>query len=182
MIDPRLPKAFDLPPMRTGLEFAGIVLSTAHRGESGEPRTDAHHRRGFHGNALDGSRQMAWHLHRQGWCVGRKRVRRLMRRMACRRSTGLRRPANRISSIASIPICCGIWLSSGRTMSSKSSAAIPRPVEVLPQNSCRAFQPRHGRIDILFHGSMVGEAEPGRHDALGLFKGGKSANVESAGA
>ena len=28
-----------------------------------------------------GSRQMARHLRRQGWCVGRKRVRRLMRRI-----------------------------------------------------------------------------------------------------
>jgi hypothetical protein len=28
-----------------------------------------------------GSRQMARHLRRQGWCVGRKRVRRLMRKI-----------------------------------------------------------------------------------------------------
>lgn len=55
-----------------------------------------------------GSRQMARHLRRQGWCVGRKRVRRLMRKIGCRRSTRLRRPASRIRSTAFIPICCGI--------------------------------------------------------------------------
>ena len=55
-----------------------------------------------------GSRQMARHLRRQGWCVGRKRVRRLMRKIGLRRFTRRRRPARRIRSTASIPTCCGI--------------------------------------------------------------------------
>ena len=46
-----------------------------------------------------GSRQMAWHLRRNGWCVGRHRVRRLMSKMGlARRSTSARRRANRIHS------------------------------------------------------------------------------------
>ena len=64
-----------------------------------------------------GSRQMARHLRRQGWCVGRKRVRRLMRKIGLSPITRRRRPASHIRNIASIPTCCGIWRSSGRTRS-----------------------------------------------------------------
>ena len=48
-----------------------------------------------------GSRQMARHLRRHGWCVGRHRVRRLMLKMGLApiyRSTSARRPASRIRS------------------------------------------------------------------------------------
>src|SRR6185312_2108033 len=38
--------------VRTGFDLAGVVLPTARRRDAREPRTDAHHRRGFHGNAL----------------------------------------------------------------------------------------------------------------------------------
>ena len=61
-----------------------------------------------------GSRQMARHLRRQGWCVGRKRVRRLMRKIGLSPIYRPRKPASRIRSTASIPTCCGIWQSSGR--------------------------------------------------------------------
>ena len=63
-----------------------------------------------------GSRQMARHLRRQGWCVGRKRVRRLMRKIG-RRFIRHPRPVSRIRSIASIPTCCVTWRSSGRIRS-----------------------------------------------------------------
>lgn len=55
-----------------------------------------------------GSRQMARHLRRQGWCVGRHRVRRLMLKMGFPRSISDRRPARRTRSTRSIPTCCGI--------------------------------------------------------------------------
>src|SRR5690606_556455 len=44
--------ALDPPSVRTRLDLAGIVLPTARRRELREPRTDARHRRGFHGDAL----------------------------------------------------------------------------------------------------------------------------------
>lgn len=55
-----------------------------------------------------GSRQMMRHLRRQGWCVGRKRVRRLMRKIDLSPITGRRIPARRIRSTVFIPTCCGI--------------------------------------------------------------------------
>ena len=55
-----------------------------------------------------GSRQMARHLRRGGWCIGRHRVRRLMTKMVLRRSISIRRPASRILGIRSIRICFGI--------------------------------------------------------------------------
>ena len=82
MIDPDHPPALDPPPVRTGLDFAAVVL----------PPADGRRRRrtlelmriidaAFLETPWYGSRQMARHLRRQGWCVGRKRVRRLMRRI-----------------------------------------------------------------------------------------------------
>ena len=53
-----------------------------------------------------GSRQMARHLRRNGWCVGRHRVRRLMSRVGSRRSTSGLRPASRIRGTRSIRTCC----------------------------------------------------------------------------
>ena len=55
-----------------------------------------------------GSRQMARHLRRNGWCVGRHRVRRLMLQVVWRRSTSARRRANRIRSIGYGHICFAI--------------------------------------------------------------------------
>ena len=57
-----------------------------------------------------GSRQMARHLRRQGWCVGRHRVRRLMAKMGLApiyRSISIRRPASRTRITRSIRTCCG---------------------------------------------------------------------------
>ena len=59
-----------------------------------------------------GSRQMARHLRRQGWCVGRKRVRRLMRKIGLSPiyqapRTSEPHPQHRI-----YPYCYGIWRSS----------------------------------------------------------------------
>ena len=55
-----------------------------------------------------GSRQMARHLRRNGWCVGRHRIRRLMLKMGLARFTNSRRPANRIRSIGYGHICFAI--------------------------------------------------------------------------
>src|SRR5690606_25686114 len=44
--------ALDPPPVRTGLDLAGLVPSTAGGRDAREPRTDARHRRGVHGNAV----------------------------------------------------------------------------------------------------------------------------------
>src|SRR5690606_8359730 len=44
--------ALDPPPMRAGLDLAGVVLSSTRRRDAREPRTDAHHRRSVHGNAV----------------------------------------------------------------------------------------------------------------------------------
>ena len=52
-----------------------------------------------------GSRQMARYLRRNGWCVGRHRVRRLMTRMAWRPSISGQRPANRIRGTRFTRIC-----------------------------------------------------------------------------
>jgi putative transposase len=64
-----------------------------------------------------GSRQMARHLRHQGWCVGRKRVPRLLRRIGlspiCQApKTSEPNPQHRIC-----PTCRGIWRSSDRTRS-----------------------------------------------------------------
>ena len=53
-----------------------------------------------------GSRQMARHLRRNGWCVGRHRVRRLMTGWAWRRFISAPRPASRIRGTKSIHTCC----------------------------------------------------------------------------
>ena len=55
-----------------------------------------------------GSRQMARHLRRNGWCVGRHRVRRLMLKWVWRRSTSGQRPANHTPSTGYGHICCAI--------------------------------------------------------------------------
>lgn len=52
-----------------------------------------------------GARQMASHLRRQGYCVGRKRTRRLMQKMGLRPSTRSRTPAHLILSTRFTPIC-----------------------------------------------------------------------------
>jgi putative transposase len=64
-----------------------------------------------------GARQMARHLRREGYMVGRKRVRRLMAKMGLapiyqRPRTSTPHPEHRSS-----PTCCGTWRSSGRTRS-----------------------------------------------------------------
>ena len=56
-----------------------------------------------------GSRQMARHLRREGYVVGRKRIRRLMAKMGLapiyqRPRTTVPNPEHRI-----FPTCCGIW-------------------------------------------------------------------------
>ena len=51
-----------------------------------------------------GSRQMVHQLRREGVCVGRHRVRRLMRLMGCRRYTRSPEPAIRIRNTGFIPI------------------------------------------------------------------------------
>jgi putative transposase len=56
-----------------------------------------------------GSRQMARHLRREGYTVGRKRVRRLMAKMGWSRSTSGRGQRSRIPATGSICICCGRW-------------------------------------------------------------------------
>jgi len=43
MIDPDHETALDPPPVRTGLDLAGLVLSTAGGRDAREPRTDAPH-------------------------------------------------------------------------------------------------------------------------------------------
>ena len=55
-----------------------------------------------------GSRQMARHLRRNGWCVGRHRVRRLMLKTGLRRSTNAQRRANRIRNTGYGHICFAI--------------------------------------------------------------------------
>ena len=57
-----------------------------------------------------GSRQMARHLRREGYIVGRKRVRRLMARMGdwSRYISDLGQ-RSRILGIGFIRICCGTW-------------------------------------------------------------------------
>ena len=54
-----------------------------------------------------GSRQMARHLRREGYTVGRKRVRRLMARMGL--ELIYQRPRTTIPHPGSIRICCGRW-------------------------------------------------------------------------
>ena len=56
-----------------------------------------------------GSRQMARHLRRHGECVGRNRIRRLMRRTGCRPSISARGRRFRIPSTGSVPTCCEDW-------------------------------------------------------------------------
>src|SRR3974390_40269 len=67
-----------------------------------------------------GSRQMARHLRREGYTVGRKRVRRLMARMGLepiyqRPRTTVPHPEHRIYPY--LLISCGTWRSTGRTRS-----------------------------------------------------------------
>ena len=54
-----------------------------------------------------GSRQMARCLQREGYAVGRKRVRRLMRLMGLRGGRRARLPAAGTGSTGFIRICCG---------------------------------------------------------------------------
>ena len=74
----RSPTALDPPPVRAGLGLVGRHSIASPPALRRDPRTDARYRRGLHGDALvwlqtDGAASAA-----QGWCVGRKRVRRLM--------------------------------------------------------------------------------------------------------
>ncbi len=55
-----------------------------------------------------GSRQMVRHLRRNGWCVGRHRVRRLMTKMGLAPITSARRPASRIRNIGHGHTCFAI--------------------------------------------------------------------------
>ena len=60
-----------------------------------------------------GARQMARHLRREGYTVGRKRIRRLMAKMGWCRSISGRARRFRIRSTGSTRICCGTWQSTG---------------------------------------------------------------------
>jgi putative transposase len=64
-----------------------------------------------------GSRQMARWLRRNGYRVGRKRVRRLMGCLACRPSFSGHAPRGRSQAIRSTPTCCETSISRGRTRS-----------------------------------------------------------------
>jgi putative transposase len=55
-----------------------------------------------------GSRQMAGHLRRNSWCVGRHRVRRLMSKMGLAPSISGQRPVSRTRSTRFTGICCAI--------------------------------------------------------------------------
>jgi putative transposase len=54
-----------------------------------------------------GARQMARHLQREGYVVGRKRIRRLMAKMGL--ALIYQRPRTTVPSTGSFPICCEIW-------------------------------------------------------------------------
>ena len=63
----------------------GIARSSDYRAPAGESEPNLALMRLIDAQFLEtpwsGARQMARHLRRQGWCVGRKRIRRLMRKM-----------------------------------------------------------------------------------------------------
>src|SRR3954468_22215017 len=64
--------ALDRAPVRAGVDQSLVILPCADNGERRDAAVDA---------PWYGSRQMARHLRRNGWCVGRHRVRRLMTKM-----------------------------------------------------------------------------------------------------
>ena len=73
-----------------------------------------------------GSRQMASHLRREGYKVGRKRIRRLMAKMGLAPITSAHARRFRIRSTGSIRICCATWRSPVRTRSGARTSRIFR--------------------------------------------------------
>jgi putative transposase len=71
-----------------------------------------------------GSRQMARHLRRRGYGVGRKRVRRLMAKMGL--APIYQRPRTTIPHPGPIPTCCAILSSTGRARSGAPTSPISR--------------------------------------------------------
>ena len=81
MIDPDHPRL----SIRRQCELVSISRASFYRQPAGETPENLELMRiideAFMETPWYGSRQMARHLRRQGWCVGRKRVRRLMRKI-----------------------------------------------------------------------------------------------------
>ena len=73
-----------------------------------------------------GARRMALHLRREGVRIGRRRAGRLMRLMGLEAIYRAPRTSAPHPSAGSTLICCGVWRSSGRTMSGAPTSPFMR--------------------------------------------------------